>query len=184
MGALGSLLATLLRANSRNFVCRTRFSSIWAPFGYENQRNSAKNLRNHGENLRPAPRIKRRIPTRVRRSREANSIRRTRRLRREHGVLNNATRTLSKLLGSLPPLTPPPASASPPYPPLRGIVFGLCKIFFAFDPQSRLLGRSWAPFSGFNTALGCSWLVFLLKIAPKELRRAILGDLGSILSRF
>jgi hypothetical protein len=56
------------------------------------------------------------------------------------------------------------------------------KIFFAFGLQSRLLGRSWALFGGFNTALGRSWLFFLLKIAPKELRRAILGDLGSILS--
>ena len=42
--------------------------------------------------------------------------------------------------------------------------------------------RSWALFGGFNTALGRSWLVFLLKITPKELRRAILGDTDLIFS--
>ena len=77
LGALGALLATLLHANSLNFVCWSRFSSIWAPSGHENLLKAAKIMRNRCENLRPAPRIKRRIPTRVRRSREANSIRRT-----------------------------------------------------------------------------------------------------------
>ena len=74
LGALGALLATLLHANSLNFVCWSRFSSIWAPSGHESLRKAGKNLRNQCENLTPAPRIKRRIPTRVRRSREANSI--------------------------------------------------------------------------------------------------------------
>ena len=113
LGALGSLLATLLLANSRNFVCQTGFSSFSAPFGGENLRNSAENLRNPGENLPAAPCLQRRTPTRVRRSREASSIRRTRRLRRERSVLNNAELLphSSPNSGSLPPLTPPPASA-------------------------------------------------------------------------
>ena len=74
LGALGWLLTTLLLANYQNFVCSTGLCSIWAPFGQEILRNSANNLRNPGENLRPSPRIECRIPTRVRRSREANSI--------------------------------------------------------------------------------------------------------------
>ena len=73
-GRSWALLATLLLANSRNFVCWTGFYSIWNPFGSENLRNSIENLRNPSENFATAPRIKRRNPTRVRRSREANSI--------------------------------------------------------------------------------------------------------------
>ena len=96
----------------------------------------------------------------------AYSIRRTRCLQRERSVQNTLPNVV--LLGSLPPLTPPPASASPPHPTMRGIVFAMCKVVFAFGLQSRLLGRSWALFGGFNTALGRSWLVFLLNIAPKE----------------
>ena len=112
MGALGSLLATLLLANSRNFVCQTGFSSFSTPFGGENLRNSAENLRNPGENLPAAPCLQRRTPTRVRRSREASSIRRTRRLRRERSVLDNASRTPNSLRTREVYLPPP--SAGPP----------------------------------------------------------------------
>ena len=180
MGALGSLLATLLRANSRNFVCRTRFSSIWAPFGYENQRNSDENLRNHGENLRPAPRIKRRIPTRVRRSREANSIRRTLDVYgRERSVQNTLPNVA--LLGSLPPLTPPLASASPPYPPTWKIPTRLGEFFLLKSSKFALLALSWALFGGFNTALGRSWLGVARFLSEKSLqensRRAPKSDL-------
>ena len=52
-------------------------------------------------------------------------------------------------------------------------LFGILRVSF---------WRSWALFGGFNTALGRSWLVFLLKITPKELRRAILGDTDLIFS--
>ena len=45
LDALGSLLATLLAANSSNFAWRIGFFSIWAPFGDENLRISAKNTR-------------------------------------------------------------------------------------------------------------------------------------------
>ena len=45
-----------------------------------------KACENHCESLPAAPRLERRIPTRVRRSREASSIRRTLRLRRERSV--------------------------------------------------------------------------------------------------
>ena len=163
MGALGSLLATLLRANSRNFVCRTRFSSIWAPFGYENQRNSDENLRNHCENLRPAPRIKRRIPTRVRRSREANSIRRTLRLRRERSVLNNASysRTPSEL-GELASPYPSTGLRESAVPPQSGEFLPPPVNFFCFWPPKsppwpllgsvrRLQHRSWAFLARFFT---------------------------------
>ena len=65
------------------------FRPLGAPFAVEKLRNRAESLRNHGENLPAATCLQRRIPTRVRRSREANSIRRTRRLRRERSVLDN-----------------------------------------------------------------------------------------------
>ena len=51
LGALGSLLATLLHTNSRNFVYRTRFSLIWAPFGHEKlQKISRKPLKSMRKN--------------------------------------------------------------------------------------------------------------------------------------
>ena len=52
----------------------------------KDRKMKAEDLRNHAENLPAALCLQRRIPTRVRRSREANSIRRTRRLRRERSV--------------------------------------------------------------------------------------------------
>ena len=140
LGALGALLATLLHANSLNFVCWSRFSSIWAPSGHENLRKAAKNLRNQCENLRPAPRIKRRIPTRVRRSREANSIRRT--LAFTTG--SEAFKTLCRMPNSwgaclpLPLHWPPRVRRTPPWDDS----FLECANFFAFDSQSLLLRRS------------------------------------------
>ena len=57
-----------------------RISTVCSRKYAESLRKHAENLRNHDENLPAAPRLQRRIPTRVRRSREASSIRRTLRL--------------------------------------------------------------------------------------------------------
>ena len=54
-----------------------RISTVCSRKYAESLRKHAENLRNHDENLPAAPRLQRRIPTRVRRSREASSIRRT-----------------------------------------------------------------------------------------------------------
>ena len=98
---------------------------------------------------------------------------------------SEAFKTLCRMLYSWGACLPLPLHRPPRVrrtPPMGGVVFAIRKFFLAFGLQSRLLGRSWALFGGFNTALGRSWLGFLLNIAPKELRRAILSDLGSILS--
>ena len=78
-----------------------------------------KACENHCENLPAAPRLERRIPTRVRRSREASSIRRTLRLRRERSVhrqcfvLSYSLRTRGACL-PLPLHRPPRVRRTPP----------------------------------------------------------------------
>ena len=83
--------------------------------------------------------------------------------------------------GSLPPLTPPPSLRVTADPPHAENFFRNPVSFFCFWPPKRpswrALGRSWA-------FLAWSCYLFLLKIAPEELRRALLADLGSIFSRF
>ena len=64
----------------------------------------------------------------------AYSIRRTRCLQRERSVQNTLPNVV--LLGSLPPLTPPPASASPPYPShLRNPFCDVQKLFLLLAPK-------------------------------------------------
>ena len=132
---------------SADFVaCLRRFRALGSPFAVAKLRKHAESLREHGENLPAAPRLPRRTPTRVRRSREASSIRRTRRLRRERSVLNNASN--SRILAELGELASPYPSAQPPRdrrPPRPGEFFPEPgELFLLLAPQTAFLARSWA----------------------------------------
>ena len=158
---------------SADFVaCLRRFRPLGSPFGVAKLRKHAESLREHGENLPAALCLPRRTPTRVRRSREASSIRRTRRLRRERSVLNNASysRILAELgeLASPYPSTGLRESADPP-PPGESLG-GLVNFFLLKSPKFALLAHSWALFVGFNTALGRSWLGFARFLCKKSLQ--------------
>ena len=151
-------------------------------------RKRAESRRNHGQNWSPATFLKRPIPTSD--SHKGAAVARSELNPPHPSFTTGAKRSRqcfvnpnSAELGEL--ASPYPSAGlreSAARPHLRIFFSESAKFFVAFGCQSRLLGRSWALFGGFNTALGRSWLVFLLNIAPKELRRAILGDLSSILS--
>ena len=83
--------------------------------------------------------------------------------------------------GSLPPLTPPLTSASPPHRFLRRVFFAIYKICCAFGAQSRSLGCSLAAF---RSLFGVLRLVWATVIAEKSLQKSSEERFYVIMARF
>ena len=162
LGALGSVSVAFVTRNYQNFGFCINFSPKFRRFACENAAKACENTPKTCEYLITAPRTLRRNPTRARRSREANSIRRTRRLRRERSVLNNDPNRRTRGACLPLPLHQPPCNRRPPR----------CEEYFLRSGESLLL---LTPQMAFLGALGGSWA------APRRPLLALLGRLWLLL---